>query len=133
MPGRKTTTPIFHLCGAASAAVIALGGACAFAQPVTVEELTVQGHHHHHAAPDDVAYRVGYSDLNLRTAAGMKELEKRIKISAAYVCKKMHETDGACEAEAIHEAKIQARTAQHQMRAHGKHSTPGSPWVPPPS
>lgn len=133
MPGRKTTTTLFHLCAAASAAAFAFGGAVAFAQPTTVEELTVRGHHLHKAAPGDVAYRVGYSDLNLRTAAGMKELEKRIQISAAYVCKKMNETDGACEAEAVHDAKIQARAAQHQMKAHGKHASPGGVWVPPPA
>jgi UrcA family protein len=132
MPGRKTTPTLFHLCGAASAAAFVLGGACAFAQPTAVEELTVHGHHHK-GVPEDLAYRVGYSDLNLRTDAGMKELTNRIQIAAHYVCKKMNETDGACEAEAVHDAKIQARTAQHQMRAHGKHATPGGNWVPPPA
>ena len=42
MPGRNILTTLARLCGAASAAAIALGGGYAMAQAVTVEELTVE-------------------------------------------------------------------------------------------
>ena len=132
MPGRKTITNISHLCGALRAAAIALGGAYAMAQPVTVEELTVEGKPTK-GPPEAFDYRVGYSDLNLRTDEGFKELSRRIEIAAAYACKKVDDPSSACRADAVNHAMVKARAAQHQMRAHGKHPVPGSNWVPPPN
>jgi len=132
MLGRKTTTTIIHLCGATSAAAIAIGGAVAIAQPVTVEEVTVEGRPSK-GPPEAFDYRVGYSDLDLRTEEGRKELANRIQIAAAYACKKVDEPNGACRADAVNHAMVKARAAAHEMRAHGKHPVPGSPWVPPPA
>jgi UrcA family protein len=39
--------------------------------------------------PDTLSYAVGYSDLDLGTEKGRKELADRIQIAAAYVCKKV--------------------------------------------
>lgn len=132
MPGRKTTTVFLHFCGAVSAAAMGLGSACAFAQPTTVEEVTVEGRPSH-GPPETFDYRVGYSDLDLRTEAGRKELANRIQIAAAYACKKVDEPNGACRADAVSHAMVKANAAAHEMRAHGKHPKPGSPWVPPPN
>ena len=82
--------------------------------------------------PDTVSYTVGYSDLNLRTEKGRKELADRIQIAAAYVCKKRDEPNSECRSFATSDARVAARAATHQMRAHGAHPAPGSPWVPPP-
>jgi len=131
MPGRKTITTIIRLCGAVSAAAITLGSAAALAQPVTVEEVTVEGRPSK-GPPETFDYRVGYSDLDLRTEQGRQELANRIQIAAAYACKKVDEPNGACRADAVSHAMVQARAAAHKMRGHGQHPTPGSPWVPPP-
>ena len=132
MPGRNTLTTLARLCGAAGAAAIALGGGYAMAQAVTVEELTVEARPTH-GPPEAFDYRVGYSDLNLRSEAGRKELANRIQIAAAYACKKVDDPSGACRAEAVRQANVQASKAAHQMRGHGKHPVPGSNWVPPPN
>jgi UrcA family protein len=132
MPGQNTITTIGRLCGAVSAAAVALGSGYAAAQATTVEELTVVGKPTH-GPPEEFDYRVGYSDLNLRSEAGRKELANRIQIAAAYACKKVDDPSGACRAEAVRQANVQADKAAHQMRAHGKHPVPGSNWVPPPS
>ena len=133
MPGRNTTLTIVHFCGAVSAAALALGGGYAFAQKaVTVEELTVVGKPSN-GPPEEFDYRVGYSDLNLRSEAGRKELANRIQLAAAYACKKVDDPSGACRAEAVRNANAKAADAAHRMRAHGEHPTPGSHWVPPPA
>jgi UrcA family protein len=132
MLGRKTITTLIHLCGAVGAAAITLASAPAFAQAVTVEEVTVEGRPSK-GPPETFDYRVGYSDLDLRTEEGRKELANRIQIAAAYACKKVDEPNGACRADAVSHAMVKARAAAHQMRGHGKHPAPGSPWVPPPA
>ena len=132
MPGRNTVTTIARLCGAVSAAAVALAGGYAAAQSATVEELTVEGRPTH-GPPEAFDYRVGYSDLNLRSEAGRKELANRIQIAATYACKKVDDPSGACRAEATRNATTKANAATHQMRGHGKHPVPGSNWVPPPN
>ena len=86
--------------------------------------LAVAGATPGHMEPDAVSYTVGYSDLNLGTEKGRKELADRIQVAAAYVCKKMDEPTGQCRSFATGDAVVAARAADHQMRA------PGWPWIP---
>lgn len=121
------------IAGAAAAAFLAAGGP-AGAQS-TVEELTVIGHPMH-GKPDTMSYKVTFNDLNLRKESDRKELNRRIDVSARYVCHKLAEPggthdEGACRAEAIRDGRKQASHAVHIART--TRSRPhGATWTPPP-
>src|SRR5688572_22664989 len=78
----------------AIAGLAALGAiAPAHAQQV-VEEIIVEGHQG--KLPDNVkraATAVSYSDLDLSTDWGRRELRKRVSLTARYLCEKLGESD----------------------------------------
>ena len=121
------------IAGAAAAAILA-GAGPAGAQ-ATVEELTVMGHPVH-GKPDTMSYKVTFNDLNLRNEQDRKELNRRIDVSAKYVCHKLAEPggthdEGACRAEAIQAARAKASHAIHIART-TRRRPHGAPWTPPP-
>jgi UrcA family protein len=127
MPRHTTLPHIFRLLAATAFALSC--GTAAFAQTTTVEELTVTGHPTSY--PETFSYRVSYADLDLKQEADRKELDRRIAVTAAFVCKKVDQPDSACRAEAVNQANKQEQKAIHLARAHGEHPH-GPAWVPPP-
>jgi UrcA family protein len=116
----------------ATGAVLALGSAAAFVPPAsaqTVEEVTVVGKPK--ALPETLSYRVSYADLDLATPDGQKELDRRIRVAAEYVCGVLNSgTDvGTCVTDARRNASRQegkAKSSQpHPFQA-------GPTWVAPP-
>jgi UrcA family protein len=126
MPRHSTSPHLFRLLAAAA---FALSCGSAFAQSTTVEELTVTGRPN--TAPESFSYRVSYADLDLKQEADRKELDRRIAVTAAFVCKKVDQPDSACRANAVSKASKQEQSAVHYARAHGVHPH-GPSWVPPP-
>jgi UrcA family protein len=125
----RQTMPTSQLYGALAAAALTLCGGGALAQSTTVEELTVTGHPK--AYPETFSYRVSYADLDLKKEADRKELDRRIAVTAAFVCKRVDQPDSACRAEAVNQANKQEQNAIHRAQAHGEHAH-GPAWVPPP-
>jgi UrcA family protein len=120
--------------GVAGAALVAAGAAAAQS---TVEELTVLGH----AGPqghDTFSYRVGYADLDLRTEHGRAQLDKRIQITARYVCTKIAQqerapsADPSCVAIAVRDGRDAARQAKVAAFRSTARWKPGPGWTPPP-
>ncbi len=110
---------------------IALTAGTAFAQPATVEELTVTGRPK--GPPESFTYRVSYQDLDLKIEADRKELQHRIELTVDFVCRKVDQPDSACRGEAMVKARQQMNEAIHQAQAHGVHPHGGGHWVPPPT
>jgi UrcA family protein len=130
---QPTSSRSITLCIALAAAA-ALTAAPSFAQP-TVGEVTVLGHIPKHDQ-ETMSYRVGYADLDLRTEAGRKELDRRIKIAAKHVCESLgqheHVTSASpCIDQAVTEARARAADAKTQAFRSTTQWHPGPTWVPP--
>jgi UrcA family protein len=124
------------ICGAVAAASLAAAGA-ALAQ-TTVEELTVIGKEGPKGHAESLSYKITWHDLDLRTKAGQKELDRRIRVTAKYVCDKLGEAPSnagyipSCEKAAVQNASHGARDARIAALRSTKHWKPGPPWTPPP-
>lgn len=120
----------------AAVATLALGPAPASAQGSTVEEVTVVGKESPKGKPETMTYRVGFSDLDLKTKQGRDELNRRVLVSATYVCDRLAVDDPTlskidCKAQAVTDATPQVNKAIHLQRAHGVKLSPGPAWIPP--
>jgi len=109
-------------------AVAALSAAApSFAQ--TVEELTVTGRPKN--LPETASYRVSYGDIDLATPDGVKELDRRVRVAAKYVCSQLNsglDVD-TCMTNAIRDA----RRKEDQAKKTQPHPfKPGPGWMPPP-
>jgi UrcA family protein len=113
--------------GALAVAGVVFTHAPALAQPI--EEMTVTAHPHD--KPDKMSFRVGYADIDLRTKAGRDELERRVDVTAEYLCKRLGENDiHTCKDEARSDVAKQVADAEDQ--AIGMKSwKPGPAWTPP--
>jgi UrcA family protein len=131
----QPTSSISVSLGIAIAAAVALSAAPSFAQPTTVGEVQVYGHIPKHDQ-ETMSYRVGYADLDLRTEAGRKELDRRIKVAATHVCKSLgqheHVTSASpCIDQAVTEARAKAADAKTQAFRSTTQWHAGPTWVPP--
>jgi UrcA family protein len=113
---------------------LACAACTAAAAQTTVEELTVQGHH----GADTKAYPVSYADIDIRTPDGKRELNRRIHVTAKWVCKQLGEPVGArvpkpnCESIAVRDAGPMVEKARHAALAHRGAWKAGAAWTPPP-
>lgn len=123
------------ICGALAGAALALGGAAAFAQ--TVEELTVIGKMGPENKPMSLSYPVSFRDIDLKTQSGRDELDRRIVVTAAYLCKKLGEEAThsppvpTCRDQAVRDARPKAKRASEEAMARMTPWTAGPAWTPP--
>lgn len=127
--GQMARSPA-HMLSAVIAATISLTAAPAFAQ--TVSGVTV-------VAPpvnkyeSTFSYRVSYADLDLRKADARKEFDRRISITANYVCNVLKEPNvSECAHQAVMKAAPAVARAKHIGMTKTIKFTPGEPWIPPP-
>ena len=103
----QNAAALVGLCGALGLATSALA-------EQTVSEITVLGKAKAPAA-ETLSYKVGYADLDLRYKAGRDKLNKRIMLTARYLCRKLGETDKAsyneCRDRTVKDAMPAARAA----------------------
>jgi UrcA family protein len=122
---------LVYAIGAASAAgfalVVAASASPAAAQ--TVEELTVIGRPK--AIPETASYRVSYADLDLSTPDGQKELDRRVRVAAEYVCGQMNSglDVQSCVTNSMRDA---SRKEEKAKKSQPHPFTPGPSWVAPP-
>ena len=80
------------------------------------------------------SYKVSYADLDLRKPEARKEFDRRVSITADYVCKVLKEPNVS---DCAHHAVMAAAPAVARAKKIGMTKTikftPGEPWVPPPS
>jgi UrcA family protein len=133
----KITALNLTLGGAIALASIAITTPSLLAQTVqTVEGITVTGHMTYENEPEALSYRVGYADIDLRTDAGMDELNRRVRKTAEYLCERIGETNHSMSAApscrdaaisqvapAVREAKLNALRTPNWK--------PGPAWTPP--
>jgi UrcA family protein len=117
---------------AIAAGVLALVASAATAQ--TVEELVVMGHKG--KEPQTFSYKVTFHDIDLRHPAGVKELNRRVEVTADYVCYRLGQTGGAgapCRSQAIADAQPGVQKAVKAARLSTKNWHKGPAWKPPPA
>jgi UrcA family protein len=116
---------------AAAAAGLAFAAAPAFAQ--TVDELTVVGRIGPDGRPNTLSRVVDIADLDLRSDADVREMQRRVRYTARSLCDELGETGGpgvtpSCVDAAIRGAQRQTRYAVAQARAPVYYA-----YAPPPS
>ncbi len=118
-------------------AVLAAGLLAASAPPAaaqTVEEVVVTGKPKN--LPETLSYRVSYADLDLTKGTdGQKELERRIRVAADYICGQLNPgvNANACVVEATRGVKDQVHKAKiRQIKDFANGFKPGASWVAPP-
>ena len=123
--------PLALLCSAAVTSALSLAAAPALAQS-SVSGITV-------IAPpvnkyeSEFSYKVSYADLDLRKPEARKEFDRRVSVTAEYVCKTLKETDvSACTRTAISRAAPAVSRAKQIGMTKVIKFTPGEPWIPPP-
>jgi UrcA family protein len=117
-------------CGALAAGLLTAPAVPAFAQPTS--EVTI-------IAPpvnkyeSELSYRVSYRDLDLRKPEARKELDRRVSVTAEYLCKALKEPNVvACQHEAIAKSASAVAKAKHEGMTKTIKFVPGEPWIPPP-
>ena len=110
---------------AAAAAGLAFAAAPALAQAVyepTVDEVTVVGRLGPDGRPATLSRAIDISDLDLRSDAAVREMQRRVRHAARELCDELGETGGpgltpSCEDAAVRGAQTQARFAVAQARS----------------
>jgi UrcA family protein len=105
---------------AIAAAGLAFAAAPALAQ--TVDEVTVYGHLGPDGRPNTLSRAVDIADLDLRSDADVREMQKRVRYTARALCDELGETGGpgltpSCVDAAVRNAQRQTRFAVAQARA----------------
>jgi UrcA family protein len=106
------------------------------AQP-EVSEVVVTGEVTVRRLHERLSYGVGYADLDLRTAAGREELDRRIVHTANYLCRTLGEQNHrsgiapSCHDDAIAQGRRGARNAFQRVRSSVAPFKPGPTWIPP--
>lgn len=97
-----------------------------------VEAITVLGRDSRHT-PDTMSYAVSYRDIDLRSGAGQKELNRRVRVTAQYVCEKLGDrgVDNHCYRKAVSDASPKVRDAIAAAEHRPANWKPGAPWQPP--
>jgi UrcA family protein len=102
-----------------------------------VSEVVVTGEAPFRRMHETLSYGVGYADLDLRTEAGRKELDRRIVHTATYLCKTLGEQThrsgvaSSCREDATARGRRGARDAFQRVRSSVAPFQPGPTWVPP--
>lgn len=118
---------------ALAAAGLTLAAAPALAQ--SVDEVTVWGHRGADGV-ERLSRAVDISDLDLRSDAGVREMQRRIRYTARDLCAELGETGGgstlmrSCVDDAVRGAQRQARYAVAQARANAYYAW-NAPYVGP--
>jgi UrcA family protein len=120
-----------RLAMAAAAAGLAFAAAPALAQ--TVDELTVVGRIGPDGQPNTLSRIVEIADLDLRSDADVREMQRRVRGAARGLCEELGETGGpgltpSCVDAAVRGAQRQTRYAVAQARAPVYYA-----YAPPPS
>jgi UrcA family protein len=117
--------------GAVSAAglAIVIGVAPPAKAASTVEELTVVGRTK--SIPETASYRVSYADLDLSTPDGQKELDRRVRVAAEYVCGQLNSglDVQTCVTNSMRDA---GRKSQQAQKTQPHPFVAGATWVAPP-
>jgi UrcA family protein len=122
--------------GLAVAAVgLALAAGPALAQ--TVDEVTVYGRLGPDGRPNTLSRVVDISDLDLRSRADVREMQRRVRYTARAICEELGETGGAgvtpsCVDAAVRGAQPQARLAIAQAREPAYYASNGVTYFGPP-
>ena len=121
---------------ALAAAGLVVSAAPALAQ-TTVEELTVVGRIGPDGRPNTLSRVVDISDLDLRSDADVRALQRRVRYTARALCRELGETGGAgvtpsCEDAAIRGAQRQARFAIAQAGSPAYYAWNAPTYVGPP-
>jgi UrcA family protein len=124
------------------AAGLCVGTAMAVASPAPAqnapEEIIVTGRYGR--VPESVqslSQAVSYADLDLSTAAGKRELEHRLNLTARYLCQKLGESDTAsppvpsCRDAAVRDAMTRLGTLEAHFAPRGTTWVAGPAWRPP--
>lgn len=103
-----------------------------------VEEVVVEGYQG--KLPDNVkraATAVSYSDLDLSTDRGQRELRKRVSLTARYLCEKLGETDHSsgvvpsCRNQAVKDTMRRVGTLEANAVPRGAAWVAPPPWAAP--
>ena len=110
-----------RLAMAMAAAGVAFAAAPAFAQ-TTVDEVTVVGRIGPDGRPNTLSRAVDIADLDLRSDADVREMQRRVRGTARALCDELGETGGpgltpSCVDAAVRGAQRQTRYAVAQARA----------------
>jgi UrcA family protein len=125
---------------ALAAAGLALTAVPALAQTVdygpTVDELTVTGRLGPAGEPQLLSRAVSISDLDLRSDAGVREMQRRVRATARQLCDELGETGvygsaPSCVDAAVRDAQRQTRVAVAQARAPTYYAYVGPTYVAP--
>ena len=121
-------------------AAAAAGLACAAAAPAfaqaTVDEVTVYGRLGPDGRPNTLSRAVDISDLDLRSGAAVREMQRRVRYTARQLCDELGETGGpgltpSCVDQAVRDAQRQTHFAIAQARAPAYYAWNRAPYVGP--
>jgi UrcA family protein len=122
----------------AIAGIAALGAIAPAHSQQIVEEVIVEGYQG--KLPDNVkraATAVSYSDLDLSTDWGRRELRKRVRLTARYLCEKLGETDHSssvvpsCRDAAVRDTMRRVGTVEANAVPRGSAWVAPPPWAAP--
>ena len=107
---------------AVAGAVFAALPANAQPAPNTVDELTVYGRPGLYGEPNTLSRVVSIADLDLRYDTDVREMQRRVRMTARQICRELGETGGggvtpSCEDAAVRGAQRQTRFAIAQARS----------------
>jgi UrcA family protein len=109
----------------------ALLGVPAFAHAQEIEEVVVTGHLGPDNQPETLRYKVGYRDLDLRKKSGRDELQRRVEVTADYLCAKIGHDVVGCKQNAIADALPKVQAVEDAAIASKTAWKAGPKWIPP--
>jgi UrcA family protein len=119
----------YAICSTLSA-VLAVAAPPALAQPAS-EEFNVTVQNGFDGKPESLSYPVTFADLDLRKKDGRDELQRRVDVTANYLCAKLEDNDvWSCTQKAISDVSRQVWNVENQAIAQVTF-TPGQAWTAP--